>query len=104
MENFDRENIDEWLEIRQIRQYLSRSKFCAVQYFKMVFLNIYRCAYKIPFCKSSHIMINYGKSPLTWFPGLTRTGNKQLIIGSLAITYTLYDKMISQICSYECAI
>ena len=27
MENFDRENIDELLEIRQIRQYLPTSKF-----------------------------------------------------------------------------
>ena len=33
MENFDRENIDELLEICQIRQYFPPSKFCAVQYF-----------------------------------------------------------------------
>ena len=32
MENFDRENIDELLEIRQIRQYFPPSKFCAVRY------------------------------------------------------------------------
>ena len=32
MENFDRENIDELLEIRQIRQYFPLSKICAVQY------------------------------------------------------------------------
>ena len=32
MENFDRENIDELLEIRQIRQYFPPSKLCAVQY------------------------------------------------------------------------
>ena len=32
MENFDRENIDELLEIRQIRQYFPPSKICAVQY------------------------------------------------------------------------
>ena len=32
MENFDRENIDELLEIRQIRQYSPPSKFCAVRY------------------------------------------------------------------------
>ena len=31
MENFDRENIDELLEIRQIRQYFPPSKFCAVR-------------------------------------------------------------------------
>ena len=33
MENFDRENIDELLKIRQIHQYFPPSKFCAVQYF-----------------------------------------------------------------------
>ena len=33
MENFDRKNIDELLEIRQIRQYFPPSKFCAVRYF-----------------------------------------------------------------------
>ena len=32
MENFDRENIDELLEIHQIRQYFPPSKFCAVWY------------------------------------------------------------------------
>ena len=32
MENFDRENIDELLEIRQIRQYFPLSKICAVRY------------------------------------------------------------------------
>ena len=32
MENFDRENIDELLEIRQIRQYFPPLKFCAVRY------------------------------------------------------------------------
>ena len=32
MENFDRENIDKLLEIRQIRQYFPPSKFCAVRY------------------------------------------------------------------------
>ena len=31
MENFDRENIDELLEIRQIRQYFPPSKICAVR-------------------------------------------------------------------------
>ena len=31
MENFDRENIDELLEIRQIRQYFPPSKICYVQ-------------------------------------------------------------------------
>ena len=33
LENFDRENIDELLEIRQICQYFPPSKFCAVRYF-----------------------------------------------------------------------
>ena len=32
MENFDRENIDELLEIRQIRQYFPLSKFCTIWY------------------------------------------------------------------------
>ena len=32
MENFDRENIDELLEIRQIRQYFPPAKICAVRY------------------------------------------------------------------------
>ena len=32
MENFDRENIDELLEIHQIRQYFPPSKICAVRY------------------------------------------------------------------------
>ena len=32
MENFDRENIDELLKIRQIRQYFPPSKFCTVRY------------------------------------------------------------------------
>ena len=32
MENVDRENIDELLEIRQIRQYFPPSKFYAVRY------------------------------------------------------------------------
>ena len=32
MESFDRENIDELLEIRQNRQYFPLSKFCAVWY------------------------------------------------------------------------
>ena len=31
MENFDRENIDELLEIRQIHQYFPPSKFCVVR-------------------------------------------------------------------------
>ena len=30
MENFERENIDELLEIHQIRQYFPQSKFCTV--------------------------------------------------------------------------
>ena len=38
MENFDRENIDELLEIRQIRQYFPPSKFCAVRYVCMYIL------------------------------------------------------------------
>ena len=33
MENFDRENIDKLLEIRQIRQYFPLSKFYTVRYF-----------------------------------------------------------------------
>ena len=32
MENFDWENIDKLLEIRQIRQYFPPSKFCAPRY------------------------------------------------------------------------
>ena len=32
MENFDRENIDELLEIRQIREYFPLSKFCTIRY------------------------------------------------------------------------
>ena len=32
MENIDRENIDELLEIRRIRQYFPPSKICAVRY------------------------------------------------------------------------
>ena len=32
MENFDGENIDELLEIRQIHQYFPPSKICAVRY------------------------------------------------------------------------
>ena len=32
MENFDRENIDKLVKIRQIRQYFPPSKFCAVWY------------------------------------------------------------------------
>ena len=32
MENFDRENIDELLEIHQIHQYFPPSKFCSVRY------------------------------------------------------------------------
>ena len=32
MENFDRKNIDELLEIHQIRQYFPPSKFCAIWY------------------------------------------------------------------------
>ena len=36
MENFDRENIDELLEICQICQYFPRSKFCAVLLLIMV--------------------------------------------------------------------
>ena len=38
MENFDRDNIDELLEIRQIRQYFPPSKICAVRYDKNVIL------------------------------------------------------------------
>ena len=40
MENFDRENIDELLEIRQIRQYFPLSKFCAVQYIMLLYYYI----------------------------------------------------------------
>ena len=36
MENFDRENIDELLEICRIRQYFSPSKICAVWYIATV--------------------------------------------------------------------
>ena len=36
MENFDRENIDELLEIRQIRQYFPPSKICAIRYNRQV--------------------------------------------------------------------
>ena len=35
MENFDKENIDELLEIRQIRQYFPQSKICAVRYMRL---------------------------------------------------------------------
>ena len=42
MENFDRENNDELLEIRQIRQYFPPLKFCAVQYMSLMYtVNIY---------------------------------------------------------------
>ena len=48
MENFDRENIDELLEIRQIRQYFPPSKFCTIQYWIaplcIVFLQIIQAA------------------------------------------------------------
>ena len=30
MENFDKENVDELLKIRQISQYIPLSKFCAI--------------------------------------------------------------------------
>ena len=40
MENFDTENIDELLEIRQIRQYFPPSKFCAVQYINKKMLSL----------------------------------------------------------------
>jgi len=30
-ENFDRENVDELIKIRQIHQYFPPSKFCAIQ-------------------------------------------------------------------------
>jgi len=32
VENFDRENVDELIKIRQIRQYFPPSKFCAIRY------------------------------------------------------------------------
>ena len=32
MENFNRKNIDEFLEIHQICQYFHRQNFCAMQY------------------------------------------------------------------------
>jgi len=31
VENFDGENVDELIKIRQIRQYFSLSKFCAIR-------------------------------------------------------------------------
>ena len=40
MENFDRENIDELLEIRQIRQYFPSSKNCAIRYLKEFYQNL----------------------------------------------------------------
>ena len=40
MENFDRENIDELLEIRQICQYFPPSKICAVQYVILLMLHM----------------------------------------------------------------
>ena len=36
MENFDRENIDELLEISQIRQYFPPPKICAVRYILVI--------------------------------------------------------------------
>jgi len=38
-ENFDGENVDELIKIRQIRQYFPPSNFCTIQYmsFSMVF-------------------------------------------------------------------
>ena len=38
MENFDRENIDELLEIRQIRQYFPHQKFALYDSFNVYFL------------------------------------------------------------------
>ena len=35
MKNFDRENIEELLEIHQICQYFPPSKFCTVRYLKI---------------------------------------------------------------------
>ena len=32
-------------------------KICGIKYFKIVFLNIYNCVYKIPFSKSGHILM-----------------------------------------------
>ena len=32
VENFDEENVDELIKIRQIRQYFPPSKFCAIRY------------------------------------------------------------------------
>ena len=32
VENFDGENVDELIKIRQIRQYFPPSKFCAIRY------------------------------------------------------------------------
>jgi len=32
VENFDRENLDKLIKIRQIRQYFRPSKFCTIQY------------------------------------------------------------------------
>ena len=32
MENFDGENVDELIKIRQTRQYFPPSKFCAIRY------------------------------------------------------------------------
>ena len=46
MENFDRENIDELLEICQICQYFPPSKFCTVRYI---------CLYL--FCRPTHFNV-----------------------------------------------
>jgi len=36
-ENFDRENVEELIEIRQICQYFPPSKICAIWYLTMIF-------------------------------------------------------------------
>jgi len=42
VENFDRENVDELIKIRQIRQYFPPSKFCAIRYMAIYVIQIIR--------------------------------------------------------------
>ena len=48
--------IDLWRNTCRHLQSFSRYSYC-IENFKIVFLNIYNCTYKTPFCKSSHILM-----------------------------------------------
>ena len=81
MKNFDKENIDELLEIRQVCQYFPHQKICAIRYMREVYL----CSIEeaIPICSPHTCLYVYRQVLCTW-------PEEFLKLNFHLLSYTLY--------------